>query len=159
MRKRRYCWMLIASVLVVTNALTGCGSTDIPLNGQVKFHNIEVTIEETFVRDSTRSTEDLWVFEYKNFKEYILLSRRDLDGDANKGLEDYIEYMKEEGVECELINFEWGNAVFSTYTNAEKEYCQEIVFAHKGSYYAIALRKGTEKRFQTLTNSVVLIHG
>ena len=157
MRKRRCYWILFAIVLVVANIFTGCSSTDMPLNGQVKFHDIEVTIEESFVRDSTRSTDDFWVFEYQNFKEYILLSRRGIEGDAQKGLEDYSGYMKEEGVECETVNFAWGDAVLSTYTNEEDEYCQEIVFAYEGSYYAIALRKGTKERFQTLVDSVVLM--
>ena len=32
--------------------------------------------------------------------------------------------MKEEGVECETVNFAWGDAVLSTYTNEEDEYIE-----------------------------------
>lgn len=156
MRKRRYCWILIV-IILMANVLTGCSTLDMPYNGKAKFQDIEVMIEEDFIRDSTNSVEDFWVFERNNYEEYILLSRRDVDGDAQKGLEEYVDYMKEEGVDCEIRPFSSMDAVFATYTNTDNEYCQEILFAYKGSYYAIALRKGTEERFQKLVNSIVLL--
>ena len=155
-RMRRYylCMVMIFAIWLV---FTGCSTLDMPYNGKAKFHDIEVMIEEDFIRDSTNSVEDFWVFERNNYEEYILLSRRDVDGDAQKGLEEYVDYMKEKGVDCEIRPFSSMDAVFSIYTNTDNEECQEILFAYKGSYYAIALRKGTEVRFQKLVNTIVLL--
>lgn len=145
---------LILSILIL---LGGCvPRTQMPFNGDVSFHNISVTIPEKFIRDSTQSNEDFWVFEKGNYTEYILISRKDYSGNVKAGLEEYVDYMKGNGANSKITTFLDGDAVLTTYTR-EGEFCQEMLFPHKGAFYAVALRGGTEVAFQELCASIQLI--
>lgn len=110
-------------------------------------------IPEKFIRDSTQSTEDLWIFEHGNYAEYIIISRKDINGDTVASLENYVDYMKEQGATSEITTFLEKDAVHSTYNLADI-FCQEILFAHDGSFYAVALRGGTEEDFKNLLDTV-----
>ena len=134
----------------------GCAPrVQMPFNGNVSFHKLSVTIPESFIRDSTQSNEDLWVFERGNYTEYILLSRKDYSGNVKFGLEEYVDYMKENGAASKLTTFLEGDAVHTTYTR-EGEFCQEMLFYHENAFYAVTLRGGTEETFQELCASVQL---
>ena len=125
------------------------------MNGNVSFHKISVTIPERFIRDSVQSKEDLWVFERGNYTEYILISRKDYSGNVKTGLEEYVDYMKENGANSEITTFLDSDAVLTTYTR-EGEFCQEMLFCYEDAFYAVALRGGTEDAFQELCASVQL---
>ena len=84
------------SLLLMLIILSGCiGSSKMPFNGDITFNEITLTIPERFIRDSTQSNDDLWVFEHDNYSEMILISRSEIVGDVTLSLETYIDYMKE----------------------------------------------------------------
>lgn len=124
-----------------------------PFNGDIEFHNITLTIPENYIRDSTQSTEDFWVFESGFYKKCILLSRNDANIAAAQILEDYVELMKERETNSEIISFMNEDAVLSTYYK-DGVYCQELLFVHDSSSYAVALRGGTEAEFKEITDTI-----
>lgn len=144
----------LVAILIMISSLVSCGShSDMPYNGIISFHEITATIPESFIRDSTQSGEDVWFFERGFYKEYIILSRKDIVGDTSASLGSYVDYMKEQGVYSERTTFLQMDAVLSTYTLDDK-FCQEMLFVYNGSFYAIALRGGTEEDFQSLLNTI-----
>ena len=130
-------------VLITVCLLSGCGYSDMPFNGDITFHSITLTIDEQYIRDSTESSEDLWVFEKGFYKKYIILSRKNADEDIETALSEYVDYMTEQGVNSKLTTFNELGAVLSTYTKDGK-YCQEMLFVYRDSFYAVALRGGDE---------------
>jgi hypothetical protein len=148
---------LLAIVLSAALLLSGCGNTStMPFNGDMTFHSISIHIDDRFIRDSTQSTDDMWIFERGGYKEYVILSRKNAAEDPSSYLPVYAESMEGVGAETKIAEFWGSDAVFSTY---EKDgiYCQEVLFPHNGSYYAIALRGGTEEGFAELIGTVTLI--
>ena len=144
----------LVPVLLAILMLVGCGRrSDMPLNGPVTFHEITATIPSSYVRDSTQSSEDLWVFEHGGYSKIILLSRRDIQGDPDAAIDNYVAYMQSEGCDATRGTFLYTDAVLSTYTK-ENQFCQEIVFVYNGLFYSVALRGGTEDEFQSLLNDV-----
>lgn len=141
-------------VLIFVFSLTAC--SQMPFNGDIEFHDISLTVPERFVRNSTQSNDDLWVFEHDNYSEYIIISRKDITGEVQSALSDYAEYMKENGAESKIVSFLNDNAVLSTY-NKDNEFCQEILFAYNSSFYAVALRGGTQDGFEEITNTISII--
>lgn len=150
---------LLCVTLLTVTLLSGCNTnTDtMPFNGNMTFHSISLHIDDRFIRDSTQSTEDAWIFERGNYKEYVILSKKVTDDDPADYLPYYAEYMESVGVETEIAEFLGSDAVFSSYTK-DGVYCQEVFFYHDGAYYAIALRGGTEEGFAELIGTVSLIH-
>ena len=127
-----------------------------PFNGDIEFYDISLTIPERFIRDSTQSNDNLWVFESDNYSEYIIISRKDVTGETQSALTDYAEYMKENGAESEIVSFLNDNAVLSTYYK-DDEFCQEILFTYRNSFYAVALRGDSQNDFTEITNTISLI--
>lgn len=143
-------------ILVISVYAAGCGlisGVRMPFNGDITFHDITATVPESFIRDSTQSNNDMWIFESGNYSEYIIISRTDITKDTDTALNDYVDYMIEQGAESQRGTFLYTDAVLSTYTKDGK-YCQEILFAYNGSFYAVALRGGTEEEFQSLLDTV-----
>ena len=71
-------------LLFLLTFLSGCiGSSKMPFNGDITFHEITLTVPERFIRDSTESNDDLWVFEHDGYSEYILISRTDASSDTS----------------------------------------------------------------------------
>lgn len=138
-------------VLIFVFSLSACSK--MPFNGDIEFHSISLTVPERFIRDSTQSTDDLWVFEHNNYSEYILISRKDITGDVSSSLTDYVEYMKENGAESTTTPFLDGEAVVSTYY-LDDVFCQEILWPYDNSFYAVALRGGNESGFKEITNTI-----
>ena len=141
---------------VIVVSLAAC--SQMPFNGTIVFHDISLTIPERFIRDSTQSNNDLWVFERDNYSEYIIVSRKDITGEAQLALTDYAEYMKENGAESEVITFLNNDAVFSTYYK-DSVYCQEILFAYNNSFYSVTLRGGKQSDFKEITDTITIPAG
>lgn len=147
---------LISLFLVFILAFSLASCSKMPFNGEIEFHSISLTIPERFIRDSTQSSDDLWIFEHNNYSEYIIISQKDVTGDVKTSLDDYVTYMKENSAESELISFLDDTAVLSTYY-MDHVFCQEILFAYQNSFYAVALRGGTESGFEEITDTIRLI--
>lgn len=138
-------------IFVLIFSLSACSK--MPFNGEIDFNEISLTIPERFIRDSTQSNDDFWVFEHDNYSEYILISRKDITGDVQASLEAYADYMKENGAESEIISFLDTDAVFSTYYKDDM-YCQELLFPCNNSFYSVALRGGNESGFEEITATI-----
>lgn len=151
--RRILTWIAVFALL---GSLAGChfqSYSDMPFNGSVSFHNVNVTIPNSFIRNSTQSNQDLWIFEKGNNRQIIILSRKDITADTDASLESYVAYMKEQGADSQRGTFMEMDAVLSTYTK-DDVFCQELLFAYNGSFCAIALRGGTNEEFQSLLNTV-----
>ena len=148
---------LIISAIFMLIVASGCSSSSkIPFNGSIQFHKISAIIPEKYIRDSTQSTDDLWIFEHGAYSEYILISRSDINGEISSSLENYVNYMKENNAESEIGSFLETDAVYSTYY-IEDILCQEILFSYDDSFYAIALRGGDENGFNEIVNTVKVL--
>jgi len=149
---------VIALILVLSMlfAMAACGiRSDMPFNGDIEFHDLTLTIPESFIRDSTQSNDDLWVFEKGRYEQLIILSRQDLVGKEADTLDDYADYLSEQGIEVSRTVFAQCEAVYSAYTR-EEQFCQEVCFVCCGSVYALALRGGTTVEFEEFLKSVQL---
>ena len=89
------------------------------------------------------------------YKKYIIITRSDITGDTFESLENYVDYMKDNDADSSLTTFLDNDAVLSTY-ELDGLYCQEILFPHNESFYAVALRGSTADEFNTLTNTIAL---
>lgn len=146
---------ILALVLILAWVLSGCNRSDMPFNGAVTFHDLTLTIPSDFIRDSTESTDDLWIFEKGRYTQYILLSRQDGGADAAASLDSYADYLTEQGAQATRGTFLEMEAVMSSWTR-EGLFCQELLFAYNGSLYAISLRGGTEADFDAIVDTVEL---
>ena len=136
---------------------TGCGlQFDMPLGGAVEFHDIAVTLPDGYVRDSTESTGDLWIFETGFYRKYVMLVRKDLTGDAAALMNSYAAYLTEQGALSVKTIFNGHEALRSS-MNQGGVLWQEVYFAHGDSTYAIALRGGSEADFEAIINTVRLL--
>lgn len=146
----------VSVLLLLSSLLTliACKKSEMPFNGVIEFHDITAVIPDSYVRDSTQSTDDFWVFEKGGYKEYILLSRTVSKEDPAAVLDDYEDAMRDVGAETTRGNYLNTDAVISKY---EKDglYCQEIFFSCSGSFYSFALRGGTEKEFTDLLGDII----
>lgn len=148
---------IIVFTLSLLIALAGCvGLSNMPFNGDIEFHEIALTVPTRFIRDSTQSTEDLWMFEHGGYSEVIIIVRNDRAEDDDTALEEYAESMREKNVDSNIIPFLGRDAVLSEYTR-DGVFCQEIFFPHGKSFYAVALRGGTREGFQEITNTIKLM--
>ncbi len=147
---------LIATLLITALLLScvGCFSgTNMPFNGDISFHDMTMTIPADFIRDSTQSDDNLWVFEKGRYTQMIILKRNDLTAEENDTLQGYADYMQEVGATTATVDFNGQKAVYTTYTK-EEVFCQELLFVYSNSSYAIALRGGSEADFDSLLSSV-----
>lgn len=151
--KKIFSMILFASILLT---LAGCfGMTRMPFNGDITFHGITLTVPEKYIRDSTKSDEDTWIYEYDSYAEYIVIMRKDFSGDEAAALADYAAYMKENKAESEIVSFLDGSAVHTSYTK-NNQFCQEILFVHGDSVYAVALRGCPRAAFEEVTKTIAL---
>lgn len=146
-------FIILISILF---CFVGCSSKEsMPFNGEVSFHEIKISIPEKFIRDSTQSNDDVWFFEKGFYKQCIIMSRTDIVGDVTASMDGYIEYMREQGNESNYTTFMGHDAVLTTYFRDE-QYCQEMLFANNGSFYAIAFRGSNETEFNKLLDTVLI---
>ena len=147
---------VLAVILLVAMVATlaGCGSgVKMPYNGDITFHKICLTVPTRFIRDSTQSNVDTWLFERAYYTEYLLVMRKDFEGDVAESLQNYVRYMNGNGGNSEQIDFRDGKAVHTTYTKDDL-FCQEILFVYGDSVYAVALRGGTTEGFQEIVDTI-----
>lgn len=146
-------------LLVILSAALFCGAQafalEMPFNGEIAFHKIFLTIPESYIRDSTQSTEDFWIFETGWYSKYIMLSRRDLDTDVDEYLDGYMEYLRSQGAQSGRENFLGLEALRSAQMDGEQSW-QELMLVHDGSAYALALRGGTQEEFDRLLEGVAV---
>ena len=145
--------LLLIPICIVT-LFSGCSlgqSIKMPFNGEITFHGIQVEIPTDYVRDSTESNDDFWVFEHGGYKSYILLKYTQTDDPAGD-VEAYAAAMEEEA-EIQRTELLGSEALILRYT-VRDEATQEILFGYQDACYSIALRNGTPEEFQTLTTSV-----
>lgn len=146
---------LLLVVLLAVSLLSSCHFSKMPFNGDITFHDISLTVDKKFIRDSTQSTSDLWIFEHGNYRESIIISRKDAGEDVMASLNDYAEYLNEQGIQAQLSIFLDNPAVLSGGTK-DGQYCQEVLFAYNQSFYAIALRGGDSAEFAALIHTVTV---
>ena len=150
----------LSVVVFVVFSLCACTNGDaytkMPLGGNVTFHEIFLTIPENFVRDSTASSEDLWIFEKGFYKEYLIIKRSDNNADATETFGNYNNFIIEQGGNSTLGKFIGKEAVLCSYTK-EDFYCQELMFEYKDSIYNITLRDGDSDTFGAIMDSVKLL--
>jgi len=148
---------IVSVALVLAMLLTVCGCSNMPFNGDITFHEVALTVPDRFVRDSTESNEDFWIFERDGYEEYILLNRNDkTTDDILASLTNYVMYMEENGAVSERTTFMGNEAVHTTYY-LEKLHCHEILFFYNESFYSIALRGGSPEDFDAILATVELL--
>ena len=151
MKRRIIAFILIAVMLV---SFASCGGNmpyneNMPYNGDIVFHDIKVYIPQSFIRDSTKSSDEAWVFEKGFYKEFIIIKRDAVSEDASAELDSYAEYLAEQGITAERIAFQGREAVMS-----ESAQSYELIFEYNSYFYAISLRGGSKDDFNTLVNTV-----
>lgn len=158
-KSKKNTWLLLALALgfvlitALLNGLSSCVNPGMPINGKANFHNVTITIPTSFQRDAMQSYEDFWIFEKDNHRQIILMSRRNITEDWESSLDNYVADIKKQGGEAKRESFLQMEGASATYTKDEV-FCQEIVFACGGSFYAIALRGGTQEEFRVLVDTI-----
>ena len=153
---RRYAATGLALLaIIVCSGFSFFPKSDMPFNGDIVFHDISLTIPRSHIRDSTQSSDDLWIFEKGFYSKSILLSRKDLQGDIDDVLDNYIAYLNSQGPRSERDTFLGLEAVRSAYLESNKPW-REMLFVYNDSIYAVATRGGSEEEFLSLLDSVSL---
>ena len=150
----------LALILVIGLLLCAVGCSrvsNMPFNGNVTFHSITLTVPYRFLRDTTQSNNDFWVFARDSYAEYVLISRSNISSDVADAMDRYVASMQAEGADSQKTTFLGKDAVLTKCT-IDGVYCQEILFAHDGSYYAIALRGGDEAGFKEITDTIACLN-
>lgn len=148
----------IAFIFLLIFAACSAGlaaQSGMPFNGRIAFHKIALTIPSNYVRDSTQSTEDFWIFEKGFYSKCIMLSRKDAQGEAKEQLDNYAEYLKSQGIDSQRTTFLQLEAVYSESLQEDASW-REMLFAHDGSLYAVAMRGGTTEEMQALLDTVAV---
>jgi hypothetical protein len=145
----------LLSILITTIlcAAVFCGCfprSNMPFNGDVEFHGIVVTVPKSYVRDSTKSSDELWVFEQGNYDKYIMISCK--AAKSEDAVKSYASFIESQGGSSEDIKLADLDAVKLTYTQDNKD-TRETVFVLNDSIYAIALRGGDDAEYQELLDS------
>lgn len=115
-----------------------------------------MTLPDGYVRDSTESTADLWIFEKGFYREYVMLMRKELTGDAAALMNSYAAYLTEQGAISVGTIFKGHEALRSS-MNQGGVLWQEVYFVHGDSTYAIAMRGGSEADFDAIINTVRML--
>lgn len=96
---------MVLALLFAICPLALAVQSDMPFNGTIAFHKITLTIPKIYIRDSTQSTADFWVFERGFYSQYIMLSRKDVQKDADEALDLYAGYLTEQGARSQRDTF------------------------------------------------------
>ena len=151
--KRILCCLLC---LVLFAALAGCFKNEgsMPFNGDITFHQIQMTIPSEFIRVSTQSNDDVWLFEQGWYKKTIVVMRRQVQEDPAAFVNAYAEGLQNQGIQSEVTTFSQMPAVMSSATRENGVFWQELSFILDGAFYAVALNGGTETEFQALVDTI-----
>ena len=91
------------------------GKVKMPFNGEVTFHDMNVTIPSSFIRDTTQSSDDIWVFECNNYKSYIMLIHGALEMQGGMtSPEEYCESLQSTGAASEVTSYRGYPCVYTT---------------------------------------------
>lgn len=140
---------VFAALVLLALLLSGCSGTKMPFNGEVNFHGMQITIPDSFIRDSTQSTDNQWVFEHGGYQQYIVLMFHEEAAD----LEQYRDSMLANGCDS-AIEEGCDGAVVSSWTEADGNFRQEKLLLRGGHTYVVMLHNGDEAAFKTLTLSI-----
>ena len=153
----KLCFRRLLPVLLAVMLFCGAQASagDMPFNGEMAFHKISLAVPESFIRDSTQSTDDFWVFEKGWYSQYIMLSCSALNSDAGAYLDGYMKYLHAQGADSHREDFLGLEAVRSSQMDGGRNW-QELMFVHDGSVYAVALQGGTEDAFSALLDTVAV---
>lgn len=153
----RPCLLAVIALLATSLLLLGSctNRSSMPFNGEITFHDVSLTIPGGYIRDSTQSSADQWIFEKGFYSQYVILVRKDLAGEAAGVLDSYAAYLTAQGVTSERTTFLDAPAVRSR-QDQDGTLWQELLVAHGDSTYAIALRGGTEADFDEIIRSLKL---
>lgn len=157
----RTCSACVVFLLIVLCALQPCALAavkDMPFNGDVCFHDICVSIPDAYIRDSTQSTADFYLFERGWFSSVIMLSREDAPDDPEGWIEGYRVYLQSQGASSEWTEFQGMRALESQQLRGGVLW-QEMYFACEGSLYAVAVNGGSEAEFAALLDTVRMDDG
>ena len=148
---------LLALLLLLALCLGSCANrSDMPLGGTITFHGVRIDLPDGYIRDSTQSTEDFWLYEKGFFRQYVMLMRKPLSGSAEATLDSYSAYLLSQGASSERTTFLGCEAVRS-FRQEESGLWQEVLIAYEGATIAIALRGGTEADFAQILDGVSLV--
>ena len=151
---RKLLSILLTTILCAV-AFCGClRRGNMPFNGDVEFHGIKVTIPVSYVRDSTQSSDELWVFEHGNYDKYIMISCK--PAKSKDAVKSYAGFIESQGGSAEDVQLADLDAVRLTYTQDNKE-TRETVFVMDDHIYAIALRGSDDAEYQELIDSFKVI--
>lgn len=131
---------------------------NMPFNGDVRFHGICVTVPDSYIRDSTQSNADFYLFEKGWFSSVIMLSREDAPDDTEEWMNGYMEYLLARGAHSERTKFLGMRALESQQLRGGVLW-QEMYFACGDSLYAVAISGGDEEEFRTLLDTVRIDDG
>ena len=157
MRCKRTLCLLLCLVLIC--CVSGCfkNESSMPFNGEITFHQIKLTIPSEYVRDSTQSNEDVWLFEQGWYKKTIVIMHRQHQYEPSQYISSYADGMQQQGIQSESTTFMGMPAAMSSATRENGVYWQELSFAMDGVFYAIALNGGTEAEFQALLDTLSIL--
>jgi len=145
------------SILLILSYMTGCSyPNNMPFNGDVTFHEISLVIPQNFVRDSTQSNDEVWVFEASFYQKYIILSYKETAEDPKTVADDYYAYLMEQDIFTERTTF-LGMEAVRFHTELQGKDAQELMFVYQGASYAISLRGGTEDEFNAIVNTIAML--
>ena len=156
MKTRRILCLALCFILLAT--LAGCfqNKSDMPFNGELSFHGLKLTIPTEYIRDSTQSTEDIWLFEQGWYKKTIILLHRQIQEEPETYLAAYANAMEGQGVRVEQTPF-MGLSAFKCSDDKEGGVLwQELSFVYNGAFYAIAMNGATEAEFSAFLHSVTI---
>ncbi len=145
-------FLVILMVITVIFSLNGCERSNMPFNGDISFYDITLTVPGDFIRDSTQSSSDTWIFEKNFYKQVIIIKCNELKEGDDTALQDYADFIVEQGGEAEMTDFAGCDAVRLTYTR-DDVFCQELLFNYNNSTYTVALRGATEEEFEDLLDT------
>lgn len=123
---------------------------NMPLTGSVKFWDINLDLPKEYVRDSTCSTIDEFIYESGNYKKYIVLTY----AYSGYDMEDYYDLMSDRGCDVEYRDILSSKSVVSRWYDDEDKYRQEVYMKVKGGTYAIMLCGGDEEEFEALIEEI-----
>ena len=159
-RTLRILCIAITSLLLILS-IAGCSLSEriytMP-ETEVTLSDIRITIPYGYIQDSTQSNDTTLVYETGFYAKYIVVTETGAvaDGEEDQVLDDYVEYILENGGSSQRTTFLEQPAVRSTFTAQDGKTAEEMLFIFKGYCYAISMRGGSEQEFNDLLSTVIL---
>ncbi len=133
--------VLVLLMIIGMFVLSGCGingTNDMPFNGDVLFYDLSIEIPEDFIRDSTKSNENQYVFEKNNYDVIIVLSKQNTNGYSLRNIVNNAEnengtvlYSDEEYTICDIKYILNGGVYSFTHSEIYNEDRYQIIVQSK----------------------------